>query len=74
MASETDHVERIAVLEVQVGALTKSVDKLSDNVEALVGLFNQTKGAKWMIVGLAAVGGFAAGKGAVLSAWLGMPK
>lgn len=74
MANESDHLERIAVLEVQVQALTKSVDELTTQVRTLVGLFEQAKGARWMLVGLAAVGGFIAGKGAMIASWLGLPK
>ncbi|TBW32605.1 hypothetical protein EYW49_21955 [Siculibacillus lacustris] len=70
-AADTEHAERIAILETKVDALTASVDKLSTQVETLVALFQQAKGARWVLMVAAGLGGYLAGKGAMLSAWVG---
>lgn len=74
MVIDNEHGERIAVLETRVQALTDSVDKLTVQVETLVGLFQQAKGAKWVLMAAAGIGGYLAGKGAFMAAWLGAVK
>lgn len=63
--------ERIAKLEVQVAHLAGKVDEQTEILKRLDSAFDQAKGAKWIILGLASFAGFLAGKGATLMSWLG---
>ena len=55
--TEIEHAERIVALEVQMLALTKSVDTLSSKVDELLGIVQQARGARYALVGLGAIGG-----------------
>ena len=72
--SPIEHAERIAVLETEVADLKKSVDEMSAQVRTLVSLFDQARGAKWMLIGLAALGGIVASKIGPIIAWMGSLK
>lgn len=74
MPAEIEHAERIAVLETQVADLKRAVDDMAADVKILVKAFDQAKGARWLLVTMAAIGGFLAGKGALLTAWVGAVK
>lgn len=69
IGGETEIVQRLTRLEAdfehqdgKLAAMSKDIAALSENVRDLVNLLNQAKGAKWMLVGLATLGGFVAGK------------
>lgn len=64
--------ERIAKLEVQLAHLTAKVDQQTEILTRLDEAFQQAKGAKWIILGVASFAGFLAGKGASLVTWLGI--
>lgn len=59
----TDDIrERITRLETKFEHISTEIDKISDQVDTLVNLLNQAKGARWVIAGMAALGGFVAAK------------
>lgn len=75
MTDLTDTRDRVIRLESQVQHLTEAVEKMTDEVAKLTNLLNQAKGAKWVIVGAASLGGFIAGKIGLLAPWIsGVPK
>lgn len=69
-ATEIEHAERIAALEVKVDALTASVEKAADKIDHLLGIVEQAKGAKWALLGMGTFSGavmtFIISKGAAI--------
>lgn len=65
----SDTRERLILLESQVTHMIKEVDKMSTQVNEMHSLLLQAKGAKWLVLTLATVFGFLAGKIAMMS-WL----
>jgi hypothetical protein len=55
-----DTRDRVIRLEAQVDHLTSQLDDMQKKVNAMYDLLMQAKGMRWMIVGMAAVGGFLA--------------
>lgn len=50
-----DHAERITTLEVQMAALTKSVEKQTEKIDELLGIVQQARGARFALVGVGVV-------------------
>ncbi|WP_159585902.1 hypothetical protein [Chelativorans xinjiangense] len=59
-----DERERIARLEVHVSNLSDDLLKMSSKVDEMHGFLMQARGARWAIIAMASVGGFAAGTAA----------
>lgn len=62
--------ERIAKLEVQLAHVSASVDRMAGKVDELHDMLQAAKGARWVLVGTAALIGFI---GAKLGALTGFP-
>lgn len=62
--------ERIARLETQQEHMEAKIDAMSLQVKEMHDLLMQAKGAKWVLLGAAAVTGFAASKLGTLSAFV----
>jgi hypothetical protein len=60
MADDTR--ERLAALEVEVRNLTKHVASMAETLDTLNVILNQAKGARWAVLGVAALAGFFSGK------------
>jgi len=58
MTIEESH--RIAVLENEIKHINEKLDDTHSKVTIMHDLLMQAKGAKWLIVGMAAIAGFAA--------------
>lgn len=58
--------ERIARLETQQEHIVKKLDEMTAQLTKINNTFEQAKGAKYVIVGAAAIGGFVSAK---LGAW-----
>jgi len=63
--------ERIAKLEVQLAHVSATVDRMSDKVDELHDMLQATKGARWVLVGTAALIGFIGAKLGALTGFLG---
>ena len=59
---ESNTRDRVLVLEQTVEHLRESVDSMRVKLDEMHGLFMQAKGARWVVVALASLGGFIAGK------------
>lgn len=66
--------ERLAVLETEVKHLTGQVDDMSRKVTAMHDLLMQARGARWVIIAAAAVGGFVASKLPALASLFPFPR
>lgn len=62
MVSESEYRDRVSKLEVKVDHQTDAIEALTKKVDEMHSLFLQAKGARWVVVGLASLGGFLAGK------------
>ena len=71
MTSEEMLRERVARLEVQIDHLAKKMDEQTEILKRLDAAFEQAKGAKWMLLGIASAAGFIAGKSASIMSFLG---
>jgi hypothetical protein len=56
-----DPAVKIARLEVQVEHLTTTVDSMATKLDELHAVFLQAKGARWLLVAMAGMGGAIAG-------------
>ncbi|MFO0522249.1 MAG: hypothetical protein ACK515_17800 [bacterium] len=54
--------ERLVRLETEMKHVTTQLDDMGAQLKTLVDLLNQAKGARWMLLGMATLGGFALGK------------
>ena len=63
--------ERIAVLEANAMHMGKQLEEMNDTLRELRDLMLTAKGAKWAILGVASIAGFASGKIGALIAALG---
>lgn len=72
MTSDEMVRERVARLEVQIAHLSQVVDEQTEILKRLDAAFEQAKGAKWMLLGIASAAGFIAGKSASILGWLGI--
>ena len=61
--------QRIAVLETNQRHAEAKLDKMSEKVDEMHALLLQAKGARWFILGVAALGGAIASKVTVLTAF-----
>jgi hypothetical protein len=68
--TDPDLRERLVRLETEMEHMTAKLDDVSKKVTLLVDLLNQAKGARWVIAGMAAIGGFVAAKLAPLVGFL----
>jgi len=70
MSVETDTRDRVIRLEAEVEQLTKSFAETAHKVNEMHDLLLQAKGARWVIIGAATVGGFIAAKAAAWLPWI----
>jgi hypothetical protein len=70
MSESTDTRDRVIKLESDLKHLTDSVESMSAKVTAMHDLLNQARGARWLILTAAAIGGFVSAKLAALVPWL----
>jgi hypothetical protein len=73
MSDSTDTRDRVIKLESDLRHLTDSVDSMSAKVTAMHDLLQQARGARWLILTAAAIGGFVSAKFAALIPWLSFP-
>ena len=64
--------ERIARMEVQIDHLSRKMDENAEILNRLDAAFEQAKGAKWMLLGIAGAAGFIAGKSSSILAFFGI--
>jgi hypothetical protein len=72
MTSEEMLRERIARMEVQIDHLSRKMDETTEILKRLDAAFEQAKGAKWMLLGIAGAAGFIAGKSASILGFFGI--
>ena len=70
MSIDTDTRDRVVALEVKVQHLSNTVQAMDAKVTAMHELLLQAKGAKYIIVASAAIGGFVSAKLAAFLPWL----
>lgn len=63
--------ERIRALEVQVDHLVVTVDRMAGKVDELHNMLQAAKGARWVLMGTAALVGFIGAKLGALAGFLG---
>jgi hypothetical protein len=73
MTDLTDTRDRVIKLESDLRHLTDSVEGMSAKVTAMHDLLQQAKGARWIIITAAAIGGFVAAKVGAFIPWLSLP-
>lgn len=69
--SDTELRDKVIRLETEMSHMLAKVDSMEAKVSEMHGLLLQAKGAKYVIVGMALVGGFVAGKAASILALFG---
>jgi hypothetical protein len=70
MTDQTDTRDRVIKLESDLRHLTDSVESMSTKVTAMHDLLQQARGARWLILTAAALGGFVSAKLAAFMPWL----
>jgi hypothetical protein len=70
MSDQTDTRDRVIKLEADLRHLTDSVEGMSAKVTAMHDLLQQARGARWLILTAAAIGGFLSAKLATFMPWL----
>jgi hypothetical protein len=70
MTDQTDTRDRVIKLESDLRHLTDSVESMSTKVTAMHDLLQQARGARWLILTAAAIGGFVSAKLAAFVPWL----
>jgi hypothetical protein len=70
MSDSTDTRDRVIKLESDLKHLTDAVNGMSDKVTDMHNLLQQARGARWLILTAAAIGGFVSAKLATLMPWL----
>jgi len=70
MTDATDTRDRVIKLESDLRHLTDSVENMSAKVTAMHDLLQAAKGARWLILTAAALGGFISAKLAAFMPWL----
>jgi len=70
MSDSTDTRDRVIKLESDLQHLTNAVESMSAKVTAMHDLLNQARGARWLILTAAAIGGFISAKLAAFVPWL----
>jgi hypothetical protein len=71
MSIETDTRDRVIRLEAEVEALGEKVSAMDVKVTAMHELLLQAKGARWLLIAAAGLGGFISAKLAPFLPWLG---
>lgn len=66
-----DHAERIATLESQMAALTKSVETATSKIDELLEIVQQARGAKYALLGAGGIIGSLITFGAVSASKIG---
>ena len=67
MADDTR--DRLIALEVEVRNLSRASEKMAETLERIDGILNKADGARWAVIGIAALAGFLSSKaGAVVAA------
>jgi predicted esterase YcpF (UPF0227 family) len=64
---ESDTRDRVIRLEAEMSGMRRDFEDMSEKVTEMHALLLQAKGARWVIIGAATVGGFFAAK---MAAWL----
>jgi hypothetical protein len=70
MSESTDTRDRVIKLESDLKHLTDSVESMSTKVTAMHDLLQAARGARWIIITAAAIGGFVSAKLTTLMPWL----
>ena len=70
MSESTDTRDRVIKLESDLKHLTDAVDVMSAKVTDMHNLLQQARGARWLILTAAALGGFVSAKLAAFMPWL----
>ena len=70
MTDQTDTRDRVIKLESDLRHLTDSVESMSTKVTAMHDLLQQARGARWLILTAAALGGCVSAKLAACMPWL----
>ena len=73
MSMESDTRDRVIRLEAEVAQLTRTVASMNEKLTELHEVFQQAKGARWMVLVMASIGGFLAAKIVPLFSYL-LPK
>jgi hypothetical protein len=73
MSDSTDTRDRVIKLESDMKHLTDAVEGMAVKVSAMHDLLQQARGARWLILTAAAIGGFVSAKLAPLLPWLSFP-
>ena len=73
MTDQTDTRDRVIKLAADMEHLTARVDDMAVKVSAMHDLLQQARGARWLILTAAAIGGFVSAKLAPLLPWLSFP-
>jgi predicted esterase YcpF (UPF0227 family) len=71
MSDASDTRDKVIKLETELAHLRMSVDHMAAKVDQMHELLQQAKGARWIILLAASLGGFLAGKVAWLAPWFG---
>lgn len=74
LSVETDTRDRVIALERDVRHLTDQIEDMSEKVAAMHDLLMQARGARWMVLGMAGIGGFMASKLPAILSFLPWPK
>jgi hypothetical protein len=69
--ADTELRDKVIRLETEMAHMLSKVDSMESKVSEMHGLLLQAKGAKYVIVGMAMIGGFVAGKVASIAALFG---
>jgi uncharacterized membrane protein len=73
MSDQSDTRDRVIKMAADMDHLTARVDDMAIKVSAMHDLLNQARGARWLILAAAAVGGFVSAKLAPLLPWISIP-
>lgn len=69
-----DTRDKVIKLEADVAHIKSAVDDMAKQVREMANLLERAKGAKWIIVGSAAIGGAVASKVTMLAGFFGYGK
>lgn len=66
--------ERVAKLEVKISHLEEKLDEQTAILKRMDETFQQAKGARWVLLGMAGIAGFVAAKAPAFGTWIGIIK
>jgi hypothetical protein len=69
---QDDTRERVTALEVELRHVSKQLDEMGQKVNEMHALLLSARGARWLILTAAAIGGFVSAKLAPLLPWLSL--